>query len=178
VRSFEFNGEHKDAQMPRIRDYASKDWPQVEQIYREGIETELATFETSPKSRETWESDSVPGTSIVAINAADQIAGWAVLWPVSDRCAYAGVAEVSVYIAASARGQGVGKALLNELVSVSERNGIWTLQAGIFAENQASISLHEKCGFRLIGVRERLGALHGVWKDIALMERRSGVIGK
>ena len=98
------------------------------------------------------------------------------MWPVSDRCAYAGVAEVSVYVGNNSKGEGVGKALLQELVKTSESLGLWTLQAGIFEENKASIALHEKCGFRLVGVRERLGALDGVWKNVVLMERRSETV--
>lgn len=161
----------------KIRPYHPTDWSDVERIYAEGIATNLATFETTPKPQEKWEADSVEGSSIVAEMPNGTIGGWAILWPVSDRCAYAGVAEVSVYVGDNARGQGVGKALLNELVACSERLGIWTLQAGIFEENQPSVSLHEKCGFRLIGVRERLGALHGIWKNIVLMERRSSTVG-
>jgi len=105
------------------------------------------------------------------------VLGWAALSPVSGRCVYAGVAEVSVYVASAARGKGVGKALLRELVAASERVGIWTLQGGIFHENVASIALHAACGFRKVGIRERLGKLRGVWRDVVLMERRSGVVG-
>lgn len=159
-----------------IRAYNPKDWPAVERIYAEGIATKLATFETQPKAQEKWQNDSVGGSALVAETRAGTIGGWAVLWPVSDRCAYAGVAEVSVYVGNNSKGQGVGKALLQELVKTSESLGLWTLQAGIFEENKASIALHEKCGFRLIGVRERLGALDGVWKNIVLMERRSKTI--
>lgn len=166
--------------MLKIRPYTPHDWPDVRRIYAEGIATGLATFETEPKPQNVWEKASVPKSAIVCIdenNTNNKLAGWAILWPVSDRCAYAGVAEVSVYVAHTARGQGVGKMLLRELVSASERLGLWTLQAGIFAENTASIILHEKCGFRQIGIREKLGALHGEWKDIILMERRSPTVG-
>ena len=163
--------------MTDIHPYTSVDWTDVERIYSEGIATGLATFETTPKPQEQWEQDSIPDTAIVAKSETGDIEGWAVLWPVSDRCAYAGVAEVSVYVGNSARGRGVGKALLNELVKRSEDAGVWTLQAGIFEENAASVKLHEKCGFRTIGIRERLGALHGVWKNIVLMERRSHIVG-
>lgn len=161
----------------KIRPYDAADWPEVERIYAEGIATKVATFETQPKAQSKWEKDSIDGSAFVAENSGGVLGGWAVLWPVSDRCAYAGVAEVSVYVGGNARGQGVGKALLNELVSKSEKLDIWTLQAGIFEENTASIKLHEKCGFRLVGIRERLGALDGVWKNIAFMERRSSVVG-
>lgn len=166
--------------MPNIRPYTSADWQEVERIYAEGIATNLATFETKPKAQHLWESDSIDGSRIVCVDErpeVDKILGWATLWPVSDRCAYAGVAEISVYVSAGARGQGLGKILLNELVTISERSNIWTLQAGIFAENTPSIALHEKCGFRRIGIREKLGSLKGEWKDIMLMERRSKVVG-
>lgn len=160
----------------KIRPYTVADWPEVESIYAEGIATKMATFETQPKAQDKWQSESLEGSAIVAMTENGLLGGWAVLWPVSDRCAYAGVAEVSVYVGGNARGQGMGKALLNALVATSEKLGIWTLQAGIFEENTASIILHEKCGFRLVGVRERLGALDGVWKNIVLMERRSTTV--
>lgn len=163
--------------MLSIREYRSQDWYQVERIYREGIETGLATFETKSKPQKQWERAHVPGTALVAVGEDSLVAGWAVLWPTSDRCVYAGVAEVSVYVGAAARGLGVGKMLLKELISVSEQKSIWTLQAGIFPENTPSIQLHEKCGFRTVGLREKLGALNGVWKDVMLMERRSTVAG-
>lgn len=160
-----------------VRAYNANDWPSVERIYQEGIDTGLATFETSPKAQSNWESGHVGGSALVAVDD-EKVLGWAVLWPVSDRCAYAGVAEVSVYVSADARGKGVGTLLLSELVATSEQLGLWTLQAGIFAENMGSIELHKRCGFREIGVREKLGALHGDWKDVMLMERRSGIIGR
>ncbi|WP_417450701.1 GNAT family N-acetyltransferase [Kordiimonas sp.] len=160
-----------------IRNYRPTDWPVVDAIYLEGIRTGVATFETQPKSEKSWSQTSVQRSQLVAASRDDTVLGWAVLWPVSDRCAYAGVAEVSVYVAATARGKGVGKSLLAALVTRSEELGIWTLQAGIFEENVASIRLHETCGFRIIGVRERLGALRGIWKNIVLMERRSTVVG-
>lgn len=164
--------------MTTIRPYLPADWPDVQQIYADGIATKVATFETKPKPQNQWESESVNSSAIVAeLPNSDSLAGWAILWPVSDRCAYAGVAEVSVYVGSNARGAGVGKALLRELVTISERLDIWTLQAGIFEENLPSIRLHEKCGFRIVGVRERLGALDGIWKNIVLMERRSEVVG-
>lgn len=160
-----------------IRPYKTADWPQVQHIYQEGIDTGLATFETKPKPQVQWETQCVSGSAIVATDANDAVFGWAVLWPVSDRCAYAGVAEVSVYVGADARGNGVGSLLLAKLVETSEDLGLWTLQAGIFAENAGSIELHKRCGFREIGIREKLGALNGDWKDIMLMERRSKSVG-
>jgi phosphinothricin acetyltransferase len=106
-----------------------------------------------------------------------EVLGWAALTPVSDRCAYSGVAEVSVYVGADARGQGIGRSLLEALIAGSESAGIWTLQAGIFPENVASVQLHLACGFRQVGVRERLGRLHGTWRDVAFLERRSDSVG-
>ena len=152
------------------------DWPQVAAIYRESIATGLATFETDVPPWETWDAAHVTDCRLVA-RRDGQVLGWAALSPVSSRCVYAGVAEVSVYIAAAAQGQGIGKALLNALIASSEATGLWTLQAGIFRENAASIALHEACGFRIVGYRERLGQLNGVWHDVILMERRSQIAG-
>ncbi len=163
--------------MTLVRDFRPTDWPVVEAIYMEGIRTGLATFETSPKSEESWTKASLPNSQLVAEADDGSVCGWALLWPVSDRCAYRGVAEVSVYVAATARGNGVGRLLLNALAVRSESLGVWTMQAGIFEENKASISLHEACGFRIVGVRERLGSLNGVWKNVVLMERRSSTVG-
>lgn len=152
------------------------DWPQVEAIYREGIATGNATFETVTPTWDAWDAAHLDSCRLVA-REGDQVLGWAALTPVSGRCVYAGVAEVSVYVAEAARGRGVGKALLRALVAASEEAGLWTLQAGILRENATSIALHEKCGFRVVGVRDRLGQLHGIWRDVVLMERRSAVVG-
>ncbi len=152
------------------------DWPQVAAIYREGIATRNATFETEPPPWEKWDAAHRCDCRLVA-RRGHQLFGWAALSPVSGRCVYAGVAEVSLYIASAARGQGIGKALLTALIAESERAGIWTLQAGIFPENAASVGLHTACGFRIVGRRERLGQMHGVWRDVLLMERRSAVVG-
>ena len=150
-------------------------YPTISAIYAEGIETGKATFETEVPSWEDWDESHLKICRIAAIEE-DQILGWAALSPVSSRCVYGGVAELSVYVATHARGQGVGKLLLNKLILESEANGIWTLQAGIFRNNEASIALHEKCGFRMIGYRERIGKLGDQWMDNVLMERRSKVI--
>ena len=161
----------------KIRHYSSKDWPDVERIYAEGIATGLATFETEPKSQNAWETSSIKESALVAEDpSTSDILGWAVLWPISSRSAYAGVGEVSVYVSAHARGRGTGKTLLNALVAVSENLGMWALQAGIFEENTMSVSLHEKCGFRIVGLRENIGALSSDWKNIVLVERRSKVV--
>lgn len=152
-------------------------WPEVADIYRQGIETGLATFETEVPGWEEWDKSHLPHCRLIALDKKRKILGWGGLSPVSDRCVYGGVAEVSIYVSEAARGRRVGTKLLSKLVKVSETNGIWTLQAGIFAENKASIKLHEKCGFRIVGRREKLGQLHGEWKDVILMERRSERVG-
>mgnify|MGYP003681949572 CR=1 FL=1 len=152
------------------------DWATVEAICQEGIATGDATFEVRPPQWEDWDRFHLPDCRLVA-RRQGQIVGWAALAPVSPRPAYAGVAEVSIYVTASARRQGVGKALLQALVQASEQAGIWTLQAGVFPENEASMALHRSCGFRLVGYRERLGELNGVWRDVVLLERRSQVAG-
>jgi len=163
--------------MAHIRPYNSTDWPAVARIMQQGIDTGVASFETTPKPQEKWEKDSISGTQMVAVDAQDTVIGWIVLWPVSDRCAYVGVAEVSVYVAPEAKNQGVGKLLLNALIKKSEKLGLWTLQAGIFEDNPGSIALHKSCGFRLLGVRERIGKLRGVWKNSQQFERRSSIAG-
>ena len=153
------------------------DWTAVAQIYAEGIATGKATFETAVPSWEVWDQNHLPSCRLVARNQNDEVVGWAALTAVSGRCVYAGVAEVSVYVAAAAQGQGVGKQLLQALVTASEAANIWTLQAGIFAENEASVRLHERCGFRVVGHREKLGQLNGRWRDVLLLERRSQTVG-
>ena len=152
------------------------DWGEIRRIYAEGIATGNATMETEPPSWESWDEAHRSDSRLVA-RLGEKILGWAALSRVSERCAYGGVAEVSVYVAADARGRGVGRRLLEALVRASEEAGVWTLQAGIFPENVASLSIHQVCGFRIVGVREKLGRLHGVWRDVALLERRSGRIG-
>ena len=152
-------------------------WAVVEAIYRQGIATGNATFETQSPTWEAWDAGHLTHSRLVATNDAGQVLGWAALSAVSGRCVYGGVAEVSVYVADGARGQGVGHQLLKALVAESEKNGIWTLQAGIFPENEASIRLHESLGFRVLGRRERIGKLAGVWRDTVLLERRSTVVG-
>ncbi len=154
----------------------SFDWSQVSKIYKEGIETGMATFETIVPSYGKWDSAHLKNCRFVAVYNK-QIAGWAALSTVSSRQVYRGVAEVSVYIGKSYRGLGMGKALMQHLILESEKEGFWTLQSGIFPMNTPSISLHEKVGFRKIGYRERVAQLHDVWIDNVLFERRSKVIG-
>jgi phosphinothricin acetyltransferase len=149
---------------------------QVLAIYGEGIATGDATFETGVPRWEEWDRKHLSHSRLVT-DAGGVVLGWAALSPVSDRRVYGGVAEVSVYVAAAARGGGVGHSLLQALVVSSEANGIWTLQAGIFPENGASLRIHEQCGFRILGVRRRVGQLKGRWRDVMLLERRSEVVG-
>ena len=159
-----------------ITPFLTEDWPKVREIYLQGIASGLATFETGAPEWEVWNAAHHPFARLAA-RAGGQVLGWAALSPVSARRAYQGVAEVSVYVAESARGQGVGAALLTELVRQSEACAIWTLQASIFAENAASLALHQRCGFRIVGRRERIAQREGVWHDTLLLERRSLVIG-
>ncbi len=154
---------------------APADWPAVAAIYREGIEDGDATFEVAVPSWAEWDASHLRGHRLVA-RADEEIAGWAALAPVSDRCAYRGVAWDSVYVRRQARGHGIGRLLLERLVHDADAGGIWTLQAGIFPENAASIALHQHCGFRIVGVRERLGRQDGTWRDVVLLERRSRVV--
>ena len=147
-------------------------WESVRRIYLEGIETGNATFETEAPDWESWDSTHLKMPRLIA-RRLDEIIGWAALSPVSRRRVYAGVGEVSVYVATKAQGIGVGRRLLMALIEEADRNGIWMLQAGIFPENKASIALHRGCGFREVGRRERLGKLGDVWRDVVLMERRS-----
>lgn len=152
------------------------DWNAVRSIYQEGIETQLATFETEAPAWEDWDRSHRADCRLVARDDG-RVLGWAALSPVSERCIYGGVAEVSVYLAEAARGVGLGKALLSELAGRSETAGIWTLQAGLLPENQASVALHRLCGFREVGIRRHLGKSGGQWRDVLLMERRSQVVG-
>ena len=160
-----------------FRPLIASDWPAVAEIYRQGIESGNATFETEVPDWESWNAARHPDCLLVA-ELDGEVAGYAGLSPVSSRCVYEGVCEVMIYIAASARGHGVGGQLLQHLVKATEALGIWTLQAGIFPENKASIRIFEKAGFRILGTHERLGRFHdGRWRDVVLMERRSEMAG-
>ena len=160
----------------QIRAMTPSDWKDVSRIYAEGIATGYATFEKEVPSWEDWDKNHLKECRLVAVEK-DRLLGWAALSPVSSRCVYGGVAEVSVYVGSNARRHGVGLALMHLLISKSEAAGLWTLQSGIFPENKASIVLHEKVGFRKIGVRERVGKLDDEWKDNVLFERRSTKVG-
>src|SRR5258708_33680996 len=151
-------------------------WSAVRDIFAEGIRTGNAPFEQSASEWEKWDAGHLQTCRFVA-RAGNEVVGWAALSPVSGRCVYGGVAEVSVYVAERARGQKLGSRLLAALAAASEEQGIWTLQAGIFPENIGSIAIHKRCGFRIVGTREKLGSMHGRWRDVVLMERRSSVAG-
>ena len=159
-----------------IRSMTATDWGDVSAIYLAGMATGQATFETKLPTWENWNKAHLPAPRLLAV-FEESIVGWAALSPVSVRAVYAGVAEVSVYVAAEMRGQGVGLLLLKSLIPQSEKNGVWTLQAGIFPENSASISLHKSCGFREVGRRERVAKMNGIWRDTLLFERRSALAG-
>jgi phosphinothricin acetyltransferase len=148
------------------------DWPTVRAIYLDGIATGQATFETEAPSWEAWDTGHLPHSRLAA-RVDGVLVAWAALSPVSKRACYAGVAEVSAYVAAAHRGQGIGRKLLEAIIGESERHGIWTLQGATFPENVASLRLQQACGFRIVGRRERIGQLHGVWRDTVLTERRS-----
>jgi L-amino acid N-acyltransferase YncA len=152
------------------------DWPQVREIYLQGIAGGQATFETEAPSWNEWDAAHLTVPRLVGRDSG-KIIGWAALGPVSSRRAYAGVAETSVYVASDARGAGVGRQLLEALVSEAEKNQLWTLQAVMFPENTASVALHRACGFREVGRRERISKLNGVWRDTIVLERRSQIIG-
>ena len=160
----------------RILPMTEQHWLAVREIFAQGIAAGNATFETVVPEWPEWDTRHLPTCRLIAIRNGE-VLGWAALSPVSVRQVYRGVAEVSVYIAESARGQGIGSALLKALITESERNGIWTLQAVIHASNAISIHTHQKAGFRVVGTRERIGWLHGRWLDTVLMERRSRVVG-
>jgi L-amino acid N-acyltransferase YncA len=156
---------------------AVDDWPAVARIYAAGIAGGNATFEHAVPSREEWVAARLPKPCLVARDSGE-IVGWAALSPVSSRHVYRGVGSVSIYVAPESAGRGVGTALLRELIAASERAGQWTLEAGIFPENSSSIALHERCGFRLVGVRRRVGQMQdGRWRDVLLYERRSPAVG-
>ncbi len=161
---------------PTITELEARHWPEVARIYAEGIATGNATFETEVPSWQGWDAVHLARHRFVALRDGS-VVGWVAAAAVSDRCVYAGVVEGSVYVAAGARGQGVGQALLERLIASTERAGIWTIQTGIFPENEASIRLHERVGFRIVGRRERLGKHNGLWRDVLLLERRSPGLG-
>ena len=154
---------------------AEEDWPAVERIFAEGIATGDATFETEPPTWEDFDSERLRDHRLVAVEDGE-VVGWAALSPTSTRECYAGVVEHSVYVTSHARGRGVGRALMEALIAGTERAGLWTIQSSMFPENRASVALHERVGFRVVGRRERIAKLEGVWRDTILLERRSGSV--
>jgi L-amino acid N-acyltransferase YncA len=159
-----------------VRPMKPDDWEAVRAIYAEGMSTGNATFERESPHWQSWDASHLRECRLIARSSSD-IIGWVALSPVSNRCVYAGVAEVSLYVRSSARRHGVGKALLQALIDESESAGIWTLEGGVFPENAASIGLLKSCGFREVGRRERLGQMAGAWRDVLLFERRSNRVG-
>jgi L-amino acid N-acyltransferase YncA len=159
-----------------LRPLEAADWPAVAHIYWEGMRGGLATFETEMPLWEVWDAGHLPGHRLVA-GLLGEVVGWAALSPASKRRCYSGVAENSVYVAREARGVGVGRLLLEALIEGAEAAGIWTIQTSIFPENRVSLALHERCGFRVVGTRERIAKRDGIWRDTVFLERRSGVVG-
>jgi phosphinothricin acetyltransferase len=158
----------------KIRAMKNNDWDGVVDIYVQGIKTKRATFQTEAPSFEEWDKGHIKDCRLVAVNSDDEVLGWVALSPTSSRCVYRGVADVSIYIAENSRGNSIGSTLMNAVIEESEKIGIWTLQSGIFEINEASRELHKKCGFRSVGVREKIGCdIDGVWQNTVLMERRS-----
>ena len=161
----------------KITSFNQSHYDRIAEIYREGIATGLATFQTTVTDWNEWNAGHLQSCRLAAFEN-DELIGWAALSPVSSRCVYGGVAEVSIYISKEHQGKGIGKRLLTQLIAISEAAGIWTLQSGIFPENTPSIQLHKSCGFRLVGYREKIGQYNGQWRDTVLLERRSIEIGK
>jgi L-amino acid N-acyltransferase YncA len=155
-----------------IRPMRTEDWPAVKAIYEQGIATKNATFDTEAPAWEDWDEGHLSGPRLVAERDGVIIA-WAALSPTSRRAAYAGVVENSIYVDETARGQGIGREVLGALLAQADAAGIWTVQTSIFPENVASVGLHEACGFRVVGTRERIGQMDGVWRDTVLLERRA-----
>lgn len=160
-----------------IEEMKESDWKQVSNIYLNGIKTRIATFQSEVPAWEDWDKGHIKSCRFV-VKYKDKILGWAALSPTSSRCVYKGVAEVSIYIGEECKGQGVGTALLTHIIKESEKNGFWTLQSGIIAKNDASIALHKKCGFREVGIREKVAKMNNKeWMDVMFMERRSKITG-
>ena len=158
-----------------LRPLQLDDWQAVSEIYWEGMRDGLATFQTEVPSWEAWNSTHLPGHRLVA-ELLGEVVAWAALSPASTRRCYLGVVEDSIYVASQARGLGIGRVLLGELIAGAEAGGIWTIQTSIFPENRASLALHERCGFRIVGTRERVAKRDGIWRDTVFLERRSQVI--
>jgi L-amino acid N-acyltransferase YncA len=161
-----------------VRPMGARDAEPVLAIYQAGLDAGQASFETVAPPWAAFDAARLPGHRYVAVDASGAVLGWVAVSPVSSRPVYAGVVEHSLYVAAGARGRGVGRILLDALVASTETAGIWTIQSGVFPENVASLALHRRAGFRVVGVRERVGRHHGVWRDVVLLERRSPTVGR
>jgi L-amino acid N-acyltransferase YncA len=159
-----------------IKAVQENNYPVIAEIYLQGIATGHATFQTEAPEWEVWDKSHLSFCRLAAFEGEEML-GWSALSPVSSRCVYGGVAEVSIYVATNTRGKGIGKKLFTQLIKESEENGLWTLQSGIFSENIGSIKLHEDMGFRKIGYREKIGNMNGIWRDNVIMERRSKIVG-
>ena len=159
-----------------IETMENESWEAVKKIYNSGIATKNATFQTEAPEWDAWDQSHRKDCRLIA-RIENQVAGWAALSNVSNRCVYAGVAEVSIYVDSAFRGMGVGDQLMKQLITESEKHGLWTLQAGIFPENKASIALHLKNGFRILGTREKIGKMDNIWRDTVMLERRSRIVG-
>jgi L-amino acid N-acyltransferase YncA len=164
-----------DPAMTTIEALRPEHWPGVARVYGEGIASRNATFETAIPTWEAWDASHLSDHRFVALRDGE-VVGWAAVSPVSTRCCYAGVVENSVYVAAAARGQGIGRRLLDALIDSTEAAGIWTIEAGMFPENEQSVRLHQAVGFETVGTHKRLAKLDGVWRDVLLLERRSPVV--
>lgn len=161
-----------------IREMKNHHWKEVSQIYLEGIKTNKATFQSTIPSWETWDNSHIKSCRLVAIGDNNTVLGWVALSPTSSRCVYRGVAEVSIYVSNSYKNHGIGFALLNNLIRVSEEHGFWTLTSSIICKNNESINLHKKCGFETLGIRKRIAKMNDLdWLDVMLLERRSNVVG-
>lgn len=161
-----------------IREFENKDYERVRALYEQGIRSKIATFQIDSPTYEEWDKSHLKIARLVEINNNNEILGWVALSPISSRIVYRGVAEVSIYIDENHRGKQIGTKLLNAVIAESEKNRIWTLQSGIFEINKASIALHSKCGFRLVGIREKIARdSEGHWQNTVLMERRSQIVG-
>lgn len=162
--------------MEELRIFQESDWGEVCRIYRQGMDTNLATFESSVPPYEKWDANHLPFGRLVA-ESDGRVAGWVALSPVSARSCFRGVAEVSIYVADEAKNRGVGTLLLSGVIGASERGGVWTLQSAVMRNNEASLALHRKCGFRVVGMREKMARdPHGAWRDTVLLERRSSLL--
>ncbi|SHI68885.1 phosphinothricin acetyltransferase [Clostridium cavendishii DSM 21758] len=161
----------------KITEMLKEDWKQVEAVYLEGIKTRIATFQTETPTWVEWNKNHMSSCRLV-VKYGNHILGWCALSPMSSRCVYRGVAEISIYISEKYRGHGIGTLLLNELIAESEKCGIWTLQSNVIKENVQSRKLHEKCGFREVGIREKVAKMDNTkWMDVVILERRSKIIG-